>query len=77
MTFKKVAKSLKRLADSLRNIGCIFAFQFAKLELTNYTCNSCGGRLAIEDHDADEIFYICCSCGKLHKAHKNQVLGRF
>ena len=85
-----LANAFKNVAYQLRNIGNTFAIVFAKgfnnsqtlikidvPHLTKYHCTSCGCSLVVTGHDENFIFYLCLGCGKIHKARKNKVLGRF
>lgn len=45
---------------------------------TNYKCDKCGGMLGRSRKYYDDIIIFKCSdCGKVHKAYKNNLLGRF
>ena len=87
-----VFKAFEKLVYGLRNLGNTFAINFMNAfnktfgstalqlevpKLTNYHCNKCGCRLIIVEHNQKEIIYECMGCGKIHKAYKNRLLGRF
>lgn len=76
-------QAVKNFQQAIRNLGNAFVSLFQKtglqvdLKWTNYNCTSCGCTLIIKEHTQDTIYYECYNCGKIHKAPKNRVLGRF
>ena len=76
-------KAWGNIANAAKNIVCSLIHVIQGFNtpghppLTKYTCSRCNGRLSLEDHNKTTIFYRCLVCGKIHKARKNRVLGRF
>lgn len=83
--FEKLCHGLLQLCKVFAiNLGNAFnkTFESTTLQLdmpnlTNYHCSKCGCRLIIAEHNQKEIIYECMGCGKIHKAYKNRLLGRF
>lgn len=44
---------------------------------TNYRCDKCDCSLVMCKNTANSIYYQCINCGKIHKANKGKILGRF
>lgn len=78
-SFEKIANALKCVANAFANVfkGNDDLPKLPSYPLTRYTCNKCGGRLSIMGHNSLEIIYVCTGCGKIHKAKKGKILGRF
>lgn len=82
-------KSFEKLICALRSLGNVISIAFFKTfkdcnmverevpAVTKYHCNKCNGTLIIVDHNSTKIIYECLGCGKIHKASKDRVLGRF
>lgn len=77
--FEKIANALKCVANAFANVfkGNDDLPKLPSYHLTRYTCNKCGSRLIISGHTSSEIIYTCGGCGKIHKAKKGKVFGRF
>ena len=75
--WKKVINAVKAFGNAIgictRNARCI-AYE---VKVTKYSCDVCQSMLILVGHNSDEIIYKCGSCGKIHKAKKGNVLGRF
>lgn len=86
MTFVKLGTAFEKIANAIKGLANAFHKVFTKnnrllilpsYPLTRYTCNKCGSRLIITGHNSSEINYVCTGCGKIHKARKGKVFGRF
>ena len=86
MISKRLSNPFGEIANAIKGVAKAFANVFKgnndlptlpSYQLTRYTCNKCGGRLSIMGHNSSEIIYVCTGCGKIHKAKKGKVLGRF
>lgn len=80
MSLVEAAQNLKKAFESFGHIIALTWNPLLRKEyirLTKYYCSSCGNVLGIYSHNNAEIIYKCVHCGKLHKAKKNRVLGRF
>ena len=77
------AEAFQNLKKAFENFGHVLTFSLIPamrkeyIQITNYNCPICGNILGIYSHNNYEIIYKCVHCGRLHKAKKNNVLGRF
>lgn len=84
-----LTKSFEKFICALRSFGNVLSIAFFKSfkdlnmverevsAVTKYHCDRCNGTLIIVGHNSIEIIYECLGCGKIHKARKNRLLGRF
>ena len=47
------------------------------INFTKYKCDKCGSMLLLCKNEPNAIYYQCINCGKIHKANKGKILGRF